>query len=360
MPFFLRTGKRLPVTQTEMRLVFRHAPRLPFIPSGRRRPEPSQLVIRVDPATGIRIVLDAHRADTSGAAAIDLDMEFANEGGAGDTPYEVLLHAALIGDASHFTRQDNVEECWRILQPLLDAPPRSSPTPRAHGDRPRPTSCWRASVAGGAPGSPSSDRRPRRGRSQNRFDSLPERTSGFVRVFVTHAVAHTPAKIPPRTEEDDDVCCANIQAWRVRRMLIDARSVEEGAQLTADLSIVGSGPAGLSIADRLRSSGLSVCVVEAGGSEPDLRTQQLYRGDITGRGYFALDSCRFRMFGGTSNRWGGWCRPLDPADFASPAGSSLPGWPIAPAELPVCRRRRLTCWRSPTTPSTGRLVAAGV
>ncbi len=50
-------------------------------------------------------------------------MEFEKEGGAGATPYEVLLHAALVGDASHFTRQDNVEECWRVLQPLLDAPP---------------------------------------------------------------------------------------------------------------------------------------------------------------------------------------------------------------------------------------------
>jgi glucose-6-phosphate 1-dehydrogenase len=127
VPFFIRTGKRLPVTQTEMRLVFRQPPRLPFIPSGRRRPEPSQIVIRVDPATGIRIVLDAHRADKSGASEIDLDMEFAKEGGAGATPYEVLLHAALIGDASPFTRQDNVEECWRVLQPLLDSPPKVIP-----------------------------------------------------------------------------------------------------------------------------------------------------------------------------------------------------------------------------------------
>jgi choline dehydrogenase-like flavoprotein len=116
-------------------------------------------------------------------------------------------------------------------------------------------------------------------------------------------------------------------------VLIDARSVEDGAALTADVSIVGSGPAGLSIADRLRSSGLSVCVVEAGATEPDVRTQQLYRGEITGRSYFALDSCRFRMFGGSSNRWGGWCRPLDPEDFAAPAGSSLPGWPITDADL---------------------------
>jgi glucose-6-phosphate 1-dehydrogenase len=122
VPFFIRTGKRLPLTQTEVRLVFRRAPRLPFIPSGRRRPEPSQIVIRIDPHTGIRIALDAVRQDKSGASEIDLDMEFEKEGGAGATPYEVLLNAALVGDASHFTRQDNVEECWRIVQPLLDSP----------------------------------------------------------------------------------------------------------------------------------------------------------------------------------------------------------------------------------------------
>jgi glucose-6-phosphate 1-dehydrogenase len=127
VPFFIRTGKRLPLTQTEVRLVFRHAPRIPFIPSGRRRPEPSQIAIRIDPHTGVRIVLDALRADKSGASEIDLDMVFEKEGGAGATPYEVLLHAALIGDAGHFTRQDNVEQCWRVLQPLLDSPPKVIP-----------------------------------------------------------------------------------------------------------------------------------------------------------------------------------------------------------------------------------------
>jgi glucose-6-phosphate 1-dehydrogenase len=127
VPFFIRTGKRLPLTQTEVRLLFRRAPKLPFIPSGRRRPEPSQIVIRIDPHTGIRIALDAVRQDKSGASEIDLDMEFEKEGGAGATPYEVLLNAALVGDASHFTRQDNVEECWRIVQPLLDSAPRVIP-----------------------------------------------------------------------------------------------------------------------------------------------------------------------------------------------------------------------------------------
>jgi glucose-6-phosphate 1-dehydrogenase len=127
VPFFIRTGKRLPVTQTELRLVFRHAPQLPFIPAGRRRPAPSQLVVRIDPVTGIRIILDAERADRRGLGEIELDMEFAEEGGEGATPYEVLLHAALIGDASRFTRQDSVEQTWRIVEPLLSAPPKSIP-----------------------------------------------------------------------------------------------------------------------------------------------------------------------------------------------------------------------------------------
>ncbi|MGH2890097.1 MAG: glucose-6-phosphate dehydrogenase [Solirubrobacteraceae bacterium] len=125
VPFFIRTGKRLPVRQTELRLVFRHAPPLPFIPSGRRRPEPSQIVFRIDPATGIRVILDAERADRKGPAEIQLEMEFAKEGGEGATPYEVLLHAALTGDAGHFTRQDCVEQCWRVIEPLLDSPPKT-------------------------------------------------------------------------------------------------------------------------------------------------------------------------------------------------------------------------------------------
>ncbi|HYZ80424.1 MAG TPA: glucose-6-phosphate dehydrogenase [Solirubrobacteraceae bacterium] len=123
VPFFIRTGKRLPVTQTELRLIFRKAPRLPFISGGRRGPAPSQIVFRIDPHTGIRVSLDALRADKSSVSEIDLDMRFEQEGGEGATPYEVLLHAALVGDAGHFTRQDNVEESWRVIQPLLDEPP---------------------------------------------------------------------------------------------------------------------------------------------------------------------------------------------------------------------------------------------
>jgi glucose-6-phosphate 1-dehydrogenase len=123
VPFFLRSGKCLAARQTELRLLFKHPPRIHFLPEKHRRPEPNQIVVRIDPETGIRIILDAQRADRKTAAEITLDMEFEHEGGEGATPYEVLLHAAIIGDSTHFTRQDNVEESWRIMQPLLDDPP---------------------------------------------------------------------------------------------------------------------------------------------------------------------------------------------------------------------------------------------
>ncbi|HEV8103015.1 MAG TPA: glucose-6-phosphate dehydrogenase [Gaiellaceae bacterium] len=121
VPFFIRTGKCLPVTQTELRLVFKRPPRLGFAHG--RESEANQLVVKLDPSTGVRLIVDAHRADVGGPAPITLDVEFAAEGGEGPTPYEVLLHAALVGDSKRFTRQDAVEETWRVMQPLLDAPP---------------------------------------------------------------------------------------------------------------------------------------------------------------------------------------------------------------------------------------------
>jgi glucose-6-phosphate 1-dehydrogenase len=123
VPFFIRTGKRLPVTQTELRVVFKSPPRLGF---GLRGPDarPGQIVVKLDPSTGIRFELEArHAGEQRTSAPIELDMEFAEEGGEGATPYEVLLHAAMVGQTVRFTRQDGVEEAWRIMQPLVDAPP---------------------------------------------------------------------------------------------------------------------------------------------------------------------------------------------------------------------------------------------
>ncbi|MGE5636465.1 MAG: glucose-6-phosphate dehydrogenase [Nocardioidaceae bacterium] len=123
VPFFIRTGKQLPVTQTELRLVFREPPRLGFRALEGRGPEPDQLVVRLDPRTGIRLLVDAQRGDDVEPEQISLEMEFAEQGGESARPYEVLLHAAMQGDSRRFKRQDGVEENWRTLQPLLDSPP---------------------------------------------------------------------------------------------------------------------------------------------------------------------------------------------------------------------------------------------
>jgi glucose-6-phosphate 1-dehydrogenase len=128
VPFFVRTGKHLPITQTELRLVFRRPPRLYFISDRSRAPEPGQLVIRLDPATGVRLLVEAQPAGSRKAEQFSLDLDFAEQGGEGPTPYEVLLHAAILGDSTRFTRQDSVEETWRVLQPLLD----STSDPRAY------------------------------------------------------------------------------------------------------------------------------------------------------------------------------------------------------------------------------------
>jgi glucose-6-phosphate 1-dehydrogenase len=127
VPFFIRTGKCMPVHQTELRLLFKHPPKVHFLSTSRRRPQPNQIVFKIDPSTGIRMVLEAQRADQPSAGEIQLDMEFSQEGGEGATPYEVLLLAALEGDSTHFTRQDGVEATWRIIQPLLQSPPRAQP-----------------------------------------------------------------------------------------------------------------------------------------------------------------------------------------------------------------------------------------
>ena len=104
-------------------------------------PEPDQLIVKLDPTTGIRYRLAARRAEGREPEPITLDMEFADQGGEAPTPYEVLIHAALVGNNARFTRQDGVAEQWRIMQPLLDKPPADPPVRAGHlGPGRRPTS----------------------------------------------------------------------------------------------------------------------------------------------------------------------------------------------------------------------------
>jgi choline dehydrogenase-like flavoprotein len=127
-------------------------------------------------------------------------------------------------------------------------------------------------------------------------------------------------------------CRAPVRC-RGRSVLIDARQIDDGVLLSSDLVIVGAGIAGISIADRLRSSGLSICLIEGGGLSPEIRTQRMYRGESVGRPYFRLDSCRFRQFGGSCNHWGGACWPLSPIDLERRDWLPWSGWAAEYADL---------------------------
>ncbi len=120
VPFFIRAGKALPVRATEMRIVFKRPPRLPFLP---HVPDPDELILRIDPDAGADLVIQAKKPGVNDTRTVNLSLVFAEELGEAPEPYERLLSDALRGDPSHFTREDGVEETWRIVAPLLAAPP---------------------------------------------------------------------------------------------------------------------------------------------------------------------------------------------------------------------------------------------
>ena len=115
-------------------------------------------------------------------------------------------------------------------------------------------------------------------------------------------------------------------------MFTDARTLPDQTRLEADLAIVGGGVAGITLARALAGNGISVCVVEAGGLEPDPEVQSLYQGENTGIDY-SPSATRLRLFGGSSNHWGGYCRPLDAIDFEQRDWVPFSGWPLAIDEL---------------------------
>jgi glucose-6-phosphate 1-dehydrogenase len=122
VPFFLRAGKALVETVTEVRLILKRPPPLRFL-SGRVRPQSNSLVLRIEPDPGLRVEIQAKAPSGWAPEAVHLDMSFAQELAQPPEPYERLLDDALRGDATLFTREDTVEETWRIVQPLLGSPP---------------------------------------------------------------------------------------------------------------------------------------------------------------------------------------------------------------------------------------------
>ena len=119
VPIFLRAGKAMPEKVTEVRLFLRRVPGLSFLPKSRPA-EPNQIVLRIDPDPGMRLQLSAQVGDAW--HDIHLDSSFAVDLGEPIRPYERLLYAGLTGDRQLFARVDNIEQTWRIVQPLLDKP----------------------------------------------------------------------------------------------------------------------------------------------------------------------------------------------------------------------------------------------
>jgi choline dehydrogenase-like flavoprotein len=114
---------------------------------------------------------------------------------------------------------------------------------------------------------------------------------------------------------------------------IDARSVPSGTVLQADLVIIGGGPAGISMALALANTPLKVVLLESGGMTFDAKTQALYEGSKVGAPYLTLEATRLRYLGGSSNHWGGWCRPMDDIDFEERTWMPYSGWPFGKKEV---------------------------
>ncbi len=116
-------------------------------------------------------------------------------------------------------------------------------------------------------------------------------------------------------------------------MIVDADIDRSAAAGLFDVCVIGSGPAGITLARRLAAGGARVALMEGGGYDVSEPSQEIYRGENVGLEYFDLDSARIRCFGGSSNHWGGWCLPLSPIDFAPKPGQPRSGWPITAADL---------------------------
>ena len=116
-------------------------------------------------------------------------------------------------------------------------------------------------------------------------------------------------------------------------MFIDARNQENAKVFESDLCIIGAGAAGIALARKFVGRSVKVCLLEGGGLEADHNSQGLYDGEIVGLPYHALDVCRLRYFGGTTNHWAGYCWPFNSVTFQKRSWLPHSGWPIDQQDL---------------------------
>ncbi len=123
VPFYLRTGKWLPRRVTEVALVFQRAPHLPFAVHDVARLGRDALVMRIQPEEGVTLRFGSKVPDTP-MEIRDVDMDFSyRESFSSPSPeaHERLILDLLIGDGNLFPRETEVEQSWRILDPIEDS-----------------------------------------------------------------------------------------------------------------------------------------------------------------------------------------------------------------------------------------------
>jgi glucose-6-phosphate 1-dehydrogenase len=120
VPFFVRAGKNLPTKTSEVTAVFHRPPQL-GVGHG-KTPEPNKMTFRIEPEPGSRMRMFQKKSTAEDFEPADLEVLFEREPGCDPEPYERLLGDALHGVHTLFTRQDSIEETWRVVQPLLDHP----------------------------------------------------------------------------------------------------------------------------------------------------------------------------------------------------------------------------------------------
>ena len=114
---------------------------------------------------------------------------------------------------------------------------------------------------------------------------------------------------------------------------VDGRAIANGQQIQSDVCVIGAGAAGITLALEFIGAPFRVALIESGGLEPDWATQELYKGANTGHPYFELDTVRSRLFGGTTDVWGGHCVPMRSINFEPLPWIPYSGWPITRNQL---------------------------
>ncbi len=127
-------------------------------------------------------------------------------------------------------------------------------------------------------------------------------------------------------------------------MLHDARKVPQDTHLQADLCIIGAGAVGITIAREMIATGLKVILLESGDLEMQAEVQSFNAGECVGLPYAAMETGRSRYFGGSTNCWGGWCRPFNSIDFEERDSIPHSGWPFGRETLdPYYERAAKVC-----------------